>query len=298
MNKKIVSQMAGGIGNQMFQYATAYAVAKRNNYDLELDLSSYHEYQWLGACDFELHKLLSNICVKRYFYEYFLKLPKPFDYIGKRLRKITYKNSAFFYEKKYFYYDKDIMDIKPDTIINGYFQSYKFFENIEKEIKNMFGNFPLSDAGKDVLKQIKSQENSVALHYRDFEHLSAGSPEAKKIIGEIDSEYCKKAILIIQKKYKNATINVFSNQPENAKKVLKGINNINFIEYDFIENWEDMVLMKNCHHNIIANSSYSWWSAYLNENPNKIVIAPKSWGNLLKGRQNNEDLLPPEWIRV
>ena len=300
MKKNITLQISGGLGNQMFQYATAIAVAKKNNYELYMNLSSYIGYKWLETCDFDeqLGKLLPDIKIKKYFYEKLLAFPQPTRFIAKIIMGAHKIILNYYDETKEFSYDKNINNIKPNTCVKGFFQSYKYFEDNKNEIQQIYGDFPLSKSGEKILSDIKKQKQSIALHYREYTSLKSGDTEIAKVMGEMDIDYYKKGIEIIRKKHPSATINVFSNNIAQAKKVLKSLDNIKFIEYDILNSWEDMMLMKHCHHNIIANSSYSWWSAYLNQNPNKIVVAPKSWGNILKGRENDNDLFPNDWISI
>ena len=103
---------------------------------------------------------------------------------------------------------------------------------------------------------------------------------------------------ILNKYEKNITYFIFSNSMKSTKEKFSKINGVIYVDHKSKYVWEDMALMALCKHNIICNSSYSWWSAYLNKNSNKIVIAPKSWGNKLLGRENNNDLFPHKWCLI
>ena len=108
-------------------------------------------------------------------------------------------------------------------------------------------------------------------------------------------EYYKKAIRYVEKNIKNPVFFVFSDDLEWASENLK-LSNANFVNINSVGNPEmDLVLMSKCNHNIIANSTFSWWGAYLNQNPKKIVIAPKKWMSTF---DNLDDLYPENWLRI
>lgn len=108
-------------------------------------------------------------------------------------------------------------------------------------------------------------------------------------------EYYNKAVEYIKNEVKNPLICVFSDDPEWVKKEFK-IENVIFAGNDILKDYEQMYLMSICKHNIIANSSFAWWGAWLNKNPNKIVIGPKQW--LVNKTSDKLDVLPKEWIQI
>ena len=295
MQHKIIICVCGGLGNQFFQYATAYAVAKNNNYKLSIDITSYYGYILNEVCGYQLINIIPNLQeTKHPFYCKILTLPKPISWVGILIKIVHRRLQKRYKEKIEFCYDSSINNIKPNTFLCGYFQSYKYFTDYSDDIINMFSKLPLSKEALEISYKIEQQTNStVAIHYRDYADIKTG--DATLADCNFDLDYYKKAIAIINKKCKKTKFYVFSNKIITAKKVLHEIENLEFIEYVYDNTWEDMKLMSLCNHNIIANSTYSWWSAYLNTNNNKIVIASKSWGNLL---EYSDDLLPADWIKI
>ena len=302
MKNKLISNVCGGLGNQFFMYAAAYTVAKNNSYDLLIDKSFYASDILYKTCGYDLDKIVPNLKeIKLPFYCDFLSLasPKYIQYIGRVIKGVHFKFQKKYIEKKHFCYDSSINNVAPNTRLCGCYQSYKYFTSYSNEIIAMFSKLPLSSPRLQVAAKITNPNiTSVSIHYRDYTDLKASMKNFANYIGMLKKDYYKQAIEIINKKYKNAKFYVFSNKISTARKVLQKIDNLEFIEYTYDNTWEDMKLMSLCDHNIIANSSYSWWAAYLNTNNNKTIIAPKSWGNLLKGRENTNDLLPIDWIKI
>ena len=290
--KQLIFKFKGGIGNQFFQYAVAYAVAKKHNVALKVNLSLYKNYKFNEKCGFVLNKIIPNL-------EYTEENPsiKQLSWWEKLINR--YPNLFKEYlERKEFFYNRNIYFIRFPLVMSGYFQSYRYFEGVNQEIIELYRKMSLSKEAIKVAKRIEEAKNTVAIHYRDYADPSCGSQETLEYMGYCSKDYYEKAIEITLKKYPEAIFFVFSNNISKAKEVIKLSNKVIFVEYLAENVWEDMKLMSLCSHNIIANSSYSWWASYLNKNPNKLVIAYKKWGNLLLNRKAKElkHFFPKEWI--
>ncbi|HIP25044.1 MAG TPA: alpha-1,2-fucosyltransferase, partial [Archaeoglobus profundus] len=170
----------------------------------------------------------------------------------------------------------------------GYWQTEKYFSDIRTDILK---DFTVKEKNTEIvdnyLKQINNS-NSVSIHVRRGDYLN--HPD----IGVLDISYYKNAIEYIYNKVENPTFYIFSNDISWCEK------NLDFIDDKIIINntkseIEDISLMKNCKYNIIANSSFSWWSAWLNINPSKIIIAPKIW---MVKNPNNCKWVPDSWIEL
>lgn len=180
------------------------------------------------------------------------------------------------YQEPYFHY-KDI-SYECDMNLHGYFQSEKYFKDYKDDIRFLLT--PLSSSSPML-------SNTASIHVRRGDYL-----KFNKAFEQLDLGYYTKAISILNaKKYI-----VFSDDIDWCKKTFRGN------EFSFSEGTsevEDLVLMSKCEHNIIANSSFSWWGAWLNNNPNKKVIAPSKWfGPELSPTHNTKDLIPKEWIII
>ena len=174
----------------------------------------------------------------------------------------------------------------------GYWQSEKFFKDISDEIRKDF-SFPkfTSEKNLEILKLIKSY-NSVSIHIRRGDYL-----QNRGFNGLAPLEYYQKAIEYIKNKIENPHFFIFSNDIEWCRKNLS-IENSYYIDWNRgEESYRDMQLMSLCKHNIIPNSTFSWWGAWLNKNPNKIVIAPEKWFNDCVNIDYS-NIVPETWIKI
>jgi len=276
-NKTLLTKIQGGLGNQMFQYATGYAYSRRFKKELKLDLSFYEGEQsekdtprFFQLNEFDIHyNKASDEEIKRnkptnIFYKIYKKLNKDFiDFCPSLLKNKRYK------------------------YLEGYFQSEKNFKDFEKEIKKIFKS-------KTVPAQ-KPERNSLSIHVRRGDYLT--NKYASKHHGVLDLEYYNKAYKLIKNKFNISNVYIFTDDPKWIIKNFGFINEKTIMVSDLnLSNSEEILLMSQCSHNIIANSSFSWWGAWLNENPEKIVISPKKWLRLGDGPHKN--IIPESWMRI
>lgn len=254
----IIIQVMGGLGNQLFQWAYGKYLSEIYNIPVYLDASFYDRDTFR---QFSLNKF-SNISYN------LIKYPSeaPQDII------IIYDT---------FHYSKLNYDSNCNYYLGGYWQSEKYFVDIENIIRD---NLKPTESIKNKLLAAYPTCNSVSLHIRRTDYLSLSSIHPIQPI-----DYYEKALKHI--KYEHVL--VFSDDIEWCKQNLK-FNNMIFVENN--DNIEDMWLMSLCNHNIIANSSFSWWGAWLNDNKNKTVVAPAKWFG--EGYYCDVDVLPNCWIKL
>lgn len=272
----IVIKLIGGLGNQMFQYAAAKALALHTKQDLKLDVSSFEEYK-LRA--YGLHHF--NINAKT-----FKQKSKWFRKLENKLKLTTY------YNEQSFMFNPEFFNINTkNSVLYGYFQSEEYFQKYRDVILKDFKiTSPLKKQTHELLINM-SQTNAVSIHIRRGDFLKHEIHNTSK------ADYYKEALSIIESKIKQPTYYMFSDDMDWVKTNFK--TNFKTIYVDFnnaTTAFEDIKLMSNCRHNIIANSSFSWWSAWLNTNPDKIVIAPKQWFN--GDKYNYADIVPKSWIKI
>ena len=191
-------------------------------------------------------------------------------------------------------FHSEILNLPNNVYLNGYWQSEKYFNNIEDIIRKeiTFKKEP-NDLNKKHIDKIISA-NSVSVHIRRGDYMN--NPSTKKKLGLCSDEYYFKAINYIAENIENIHFFIFSDEPQIAKNLLEKIKHPKTFIYNNNDNGsEDLRLMSYCKHNIIANSSFSWWGAWLNKNNNKIVTAPKHWFNY---NPNPNDLILDTWIRI
>ena len=284
---KIV-RVIGGLGNQMFQYAFYRELIKRGQ-EAKLDISSFDYYKLHNG--FELDKIFDVDYIKADYKEIegivscgsgiFPKIKRRFFsrdvYVE---REVSYKPEVFITDR-YIYYD-------------GYWQSEKYFQSIDKEIREIFKfKVPLQEENLKIAEQMQA-ESSVSIHIRRGDYVT--NPSSAKLHGGVcDLEYYKRAINLIKSRISNPSFYIFSDDKDWVKENIRIEGKLTYVNWNFGEDsYKDMQLMSLCKHNIIANSSFSWWGAWLNPNPDKIVIAPSKWFNKRKDR----DVVPETWLRI
>ena len=187
-------------------------------------------------------------------------------------------------------FDQNIFNKRFDNYI-GFWQSYKYFIDNWNFFKDEI-NLEKFNTDPVTLNQIRIS-NSISVHIRRGDYIN--NLKTSAVHGNLKLDYYKKAIHLIHGQFKNSIFFFFSDDIDWVK------NNFNEKNFHFVENnyndlnlpFKDLLLMKNCKHNIIANSTFSWWGAWLNENSNKIVFAPEYWTSKIKSA--NTDLIPKKW---
>lgn len=295
MKKIIITQLTGGLGNQLFQYAVAKTIALNNGVPMKMDLSFFKDYKWheYSLAPFNIDENFATL-------EECMALLEPkFSFIDKVIRKIGASNKPIHYklEEKGFAFDSTILEEKPSKYMIGYWQSEKFFEPIKEIIQKDFQvKIPPSQENKKIL-DIILESQSICIHIRRGNYVS--DETINNFHGTCSMEYYNAAISYMKSKIVNPKFFVFSNDITWSKEHLDFEGDKVFVDLnDDKTDYEDLRLMQNCKHQIIANSTFSWWAAWLNENPEKIVIAPKQWFANEEMQAQTQDLIPESWIRL
>lgn len=297
----IIVQLKGGLGNQMFQYAFGRSLALQNNTSLAFDLSSLSnnaDNSRTTNRSFELSDVFNVNSTEASVAE--LKKIKPILYRAVNVFAIKLglkgiQKSKYFIENKFFF-DPNIKKVGKDCYLSGYWQSPKYFDVVESLIHDEFTfHRKLDYENLGIESQIRGV-NAVSIHIRrtDFQNLVSNS-----IHGICSLEYYGEAVKFISTKLANPHFFVFSDDINWAKENLNLPYQCTFISGNSgSKSYIDMQLMSACKHNIIANSSFSWWGAWLNDNPEKIVIAPKNWFANKHLNNQTADLIPDTWVRL
>lgn len=278
----ITCNLMGGLGNQIFQiFATiSYAIKSRKQFKF-LNVST------LGGGSTTIRNTFWN--------SFFIKL-KPFlvDNIPQPIHVIREKDFTFnelpIYEM-----------IGRDCLIYGYFQSYKYFHENYEIICRIIGLGKMKD---DILQKLSLNDeylkNCVSVHFRlgDYKKIQEFHPLATY-------EYYRNSLNFIKNKTSQQYNILYFCEDTDIDDVMRIIDRLEkeFPEYKFLrgesklQDWEQMLFMSCCHHNIIANSSFSWWAAYFNFWQDKIICYPSIWFGEI-ARNNTKDLCPPQWNRI
>lgn len=288
--------LTGGLGNQMFEYAAAKSLALRLNKRLEIDLYALNKKTKGTKRSLELGVFSMDLNISSSLKTKFLVKAFP----------IVERNRAFF--KKYFGYFRDgsaivycpnFDNLKGNTILHGHFQNIKYFEEYEGIIRKDFTfREPLKDKNLEIAKNMVNS-NSISIHIRRGDYLT--DSHAKNNFAVCSLEYYQKAIQYMREQTSNPQFFIFSEDINWAKENLIFEDScVEFIDWNKEEedSFIDMQLMSICKHNIIANSSFSWWAAWLNANSNKKVIAPNQWFNSKIRNKDLSDFYPENWIVI
>jgi hypothetical protein len=293
----IVIQLQGGLGNQMFQYAFARILAKRNSVTLKLDKSFFDNFS--KGKEFTPRNFELAIFENEYTQASSLEISTltRLSFINKINKKLGICNKANVYLEPSLDFHLEFLSIKVPAYIKGYFQSYKYFENQEDLIREIF-SFPIEslDERNSVLLSKLQSETTISVHIRRGDYVT--NKKTQQFHGNCNLEYYLNAISLLASKNKEFTLVFFSDDNQWVKEQFETLTYSKiFVDHNTNQNsWIDMFLMSFCSHNIIANSSFSWWAAYLNKYSDKIVIAPKKW--FADSEIDTNDLIPPEWIRL
>ena len=292
----LVANLIGGLGNQMFQYASAWALASEHGMELKLDISDFHRFP-----------------PRRYLLDHFridAAIAQPdelamFDKDANRIRAVARKfvarrrgNNRFgrtIFERG-FPWQKIQLDPSVDTLLIGYWQSERYFLPMAHQIRQAFVlKAPPNDQNRRLLEDI-DRHAAISLHVRRGDYVS--DPVVLKKHGIVGLDYYAAAMARMLVHEPAAKFYVFSDDMEWVRTNLPIAAPVEYVTLNGPDQpQEDLRLMSRCRHHIIANSSLSWWGAWLNPGTDKVVIAPRQWFTP-ESKRDARDIVPPSWIRI
>ena len=289
--KVIVAKINGGLGNQLFQYAAGRALAHCHQTELVLDLS-WFDNRPLGNTPwkYELHHYPNQARITNPAEQLMCRY-----YQGRLVRHIPFLPRKWKHLREpHFQYDPHFLHYPNDAYLDGYWQSSCYFEGIGNLISAELQ--PIAPPGERNVELMAAMQstNSVALHIRRGDYLS--NPTAVGYHGVCSLDYYQQAVQLIASKVPNPHFYVFSDDLEWAKLNLALEFPVSFVGHNVGDQaFQDLRLISHCQHQIIANSSFSWWGAWLNPHLEKIVIGPKKWFLVNK---DTSTLFPPHWLMI
>jgi hypothetical protein len=292
----VIVQLVGGLGNQMFQYAVARAVAYRTNVPLKLDATAFvkdevRSYR-LGCFNIveDFATETDMRCLRR------PRRRQVVDFVAYQVRTHLspwYRRKII--EERAFSFDSRVLKIAGDVYLAGYWQSEKYFADVAELIRQ---EFTLKSGPDEVNRQVLDEievTNSVSLHIRRGDYVS--DPDTHRIHGVIGLDYYSRAIDYVAARTTHPHFFVFSDDIAWAKENLRLSFPLSFIDHNGEDSeYEDLRLMCHCKHHIIANSSFSWWGAWLDANPDKNVVSPEKWFN--DPSLDTRHLIPESWTKI
>lgn len=286
----------GGLGNQMFQYALGRRLSLLRKTEVKVNVSFLNDKSlnhtlrkleldvFAGdipiATQTELDKFLT---IQQSKSKKYIRHMLPFVFPYYSITESTHE------------YNKEILNSAKNSLLTGYWQTEKYFLPIQDTIKKDFTfKKPLEGLNKaHAIEMAKS--NSVSMHIRRGDYIH--KPETRQFHGNCTPEYYAAALQSIKAKVGDVHLYIFSDDIAWVKSNMQFDVPANYIENNTGEDsYIDMQLMSLCKHNIIANSSFSWWGAWLNNNPGKIVVAPARWFN--DNSVNIKDVIPETWHKL
>jgi Glycosyl transferase family 11 len=262
--------LQGGLGNQMFQYAFGRSVSRARNEELLFEKRG---------------DMRDGIARFNYSLDVF-KTGVTFTTSG---------NTSSQYKERIFAYDKEVYTAPNGTHFTGYWQTEKYYFEPEIIRAELSLRNVVSDQAQRIADEISAKPNSVFIHVRRTDYLS---PDVGPWMGNLTIDYYKKSMAYVRERISDAAFFVFSDDPEWCRQKFEGCRIL-----DQGQDHEDLFLMSQCKHAVIANSSFGWWGAWLGDFPGKTVIAPYRWFAApsiinIKWDATQSDIIPNRWIKI
>ncbi|GAB3530133.1 alpha-1,2-fucosyltransferase [Pontibacter brevis] len=295
----VVVTLAGGLGNQLFQYVMGKQLANKNKTTLKLYISNlgkedgrsyklhHFNIEEVLATESEVDKLIGEY----YSSSLYAKLYRKIDQ-----RRPKYKRK-YFIESEYWRYEPDLMMISSSVLLEGFWQHYKYYENLDTGIQQELTlKKTAATSFISSLKAIRENDASVSMHIRRGDYVN--DPNNLAFYGVMPITYYERAMGYMNSIVKDPHYFVFSDDLDWAKDNLKMDAPMTFVDIEGgTKDYLELDAMSQCRHNIIANSTFSWWGAFLNKNPEKVVIAPESW--VVDPEMNkNIQIQLPSWVKM
>jgi len=293
----VLVKLQGGLSNQMFQYAAARRLAHVHGTDVRIDTSWYRnipdtatprEYE-LGYFNISGTEATHSETIGMTGIRNAALKDRPVALWRKLFPRYR------FTPERHFHFDESVLRLPDQACLFGYWVSEKYFKDIEGIIRTEFTvkNAP-EGRNRELIERMQSG-NSVSLHVRRGDYVR--DPNVNRIHGACGIDYYSAAIALIGERVDSPQYFVFSDDIEWVRENLPVPEPVEFVNHNRgTKSYEDLRLMSNCRHNIIANSSFSWWGAWLNPNPDKVVIAPERWFN--DAPHDTKDVVPESWEKL
>lgn len=298
----VTVKLQGGIGNQMFQYAAAKVLALKNNTGVILDLATLNHRisgrnYVFRTYDLDLLTVKANLTLLSRLSFAVNNL----SFLLSRLLimvRIKLRPNSVIIEKENYSFDSSLLSHNDGVYLDGYWQSYKYFEGYNNEIRAEFKFKQTLSGNAKAIGSMIELSNSVAINIRRDDYVKNMSN--LEFFGFMDKNYYNVAINIINSSVTDPYFFIFTDDLAWARNNFEFLKRKTIIgpELDSNRYVDKLHLMTLCKHFIIPNSTFAWWGAWLSSNPDKIVIAPKKWVTDPIINANTKDLIPEDWLRI
>lgn len=288
----VTVRLIGGLGNQLFQYAAARALALRRGAQVKLDLTAFESY---GLRRYELasYPIAAGIATAEELQA--IGKEQPASGLLARLVGQLKASRLHHYREPSYNFDPRLAEQPLPLLMDGYWQSERYFLDFAGVLRaELTPQEPLEAVNAELAERIRAT-TAVSLHVRRGDYVSDAHTNAYHGVCSLD--YYRAAVAHIRERVPEAQLFVFSDDHDWTRDNLKLDLPTSYVTANSADKgFRDLQLMSMCKHHIIANSSFSWWGAWLNPSPDKIVAAPKRW--FAKGGNDTRDLLPPAWVQL
>jgi hypothetical protein len=288
----VITKLIGGLGNQLFQYACGRRLAHQWNVPLRLDVSGFSEYTLrnYGLNHFNVHADFAPSNERRSF-----PPVSPGRAVRQKLLSLIRPQATLRFVEPHFHFTPTVLSARPPVYLQGYWQSDKYFRDISSLIREEFRVVTPPDHANQHMSHAIQGCNAVSVHVRRGDYVS--NAVTNSIHGICGINYYRRAVEYIKNSVSTPRFFVFSDDPIWSNANLAFDWDAIFVSHNQADkDYEDLRLMTLCQHHIIANSTFSWWGAWLGSNPQKIVIAPRHWFNT--AARDTRDLIPAGWLSL
>ncbi|MHB8651999.1 MAG: alpha-1,2-fucosyltransferase [Minisyncoccota bacterium] len=297
----IITRLSGGIGNQLFQYAFGRSLSLETTTNLKLDLSSFGEQKNSRAYKLNAFNIRAEVATHDNFKSIGVLDPARRDMLHRTMRWIHRAMEYFvpLSKKKFiiepsFRFQPELLTISQSCYLSGVWQTEKYFARIADILREEIT--PKEDPGAATKAWIQNTRecNSVSLHVRRGDYVT--NAKTHQFHGVCSPPYYQRAMNFIDQKISHPVYFIFSDDMEWVRKNFQIPGRVVYVSDKKIPDHEELLIMSSCKHHIIANSSFSWWGAWLNTDPKKIVIAPRKW--FAVESIPTQDLIPDTWVTL
>jgi len=289
----ILTRISGGLGNQMFQYAAGRRLALVRGTGLLLDLSPIDDPRVKTPRRYELHAYpiratiasaaeLEAIAARR-------------DSLAARIARRACGGRRDAATERHFHFDPEVLDLPDGSCLQGYWQSERYFADAADDVRRELTlERPAAARNALLLERIESC-NAVSVHVRRGDYVTVAQAHATHGLCSLD--YYRGAARYLAERVADPVFFAFSDDPDWVRENLRLEGETVVVDHNGPDAGpEDLRLMSRCAHHVIANSTFSWWGAWLDPRPDKVVVAPERW--FQDGARDTSDLVPASWIRL
>jgi len=293
----IIVRLNGGLGNQLFQYAAGRRLSIFHRTPIKLDIRTFdhHKLRHYSLAAFKIEEVFATPAeiAEAQGVSFF---GKPSGSILRLIRRLKGRRHWSVVGEAYLGpYNPGILNTTKDVYLDGYWQNEKYFKDIEDVIRREFAVRNESSSESERTASQILNTDSVSIHVRRADYVS--DPATHETHGVCELEYYQKCVDLIEERLAHPSFFVFSDDLTWCRENLRFHHSTTFdTSQSATGAHEDLRLMSLCKHNIIANSSFSWWAAWLNANKDKMILAPRRW--LKDMRYDTRDIIPENWIKV